>query len=400
MSDGLNHKINVAFMFKDINEWTGGLNYFKNLFSALKINNNFRINPVLVLNKSDDNSKIKKYYSDLAQIIEPEVLFKDKSLLNKLNRKTLKLFKKSFFYDAYFKFHNINVVSHSNFCNSTSDLKKINWIPDFQHIHLPEMFSDSEIQVRGNHYKLLAEHSDIIILSSYDALEDYKRFSPDYAYKGRVLHFVSIPNAKVYEKNNSIKEQIYSKYNLGSKFFYMPNQFWKHKNHKVVFEAVNRLKKLDLNVQVVFTGHLNDYRNNEHITELQDYIKQNKLEDNIKILGLIEYEEVLFLMRNCISLINPSLFEGWNTMVEEAKSIGKNIILSNLNVHREQAPPEGIFFDPKNSEQLAEILKDKWQNSLGGPDYELEVKAKASLNSRIFEFAETYQNYVKEVLAK
>jgi glycosyltransferase involved in cell wall biosynthesis len=262
------------------------------------------------------------------------------------------------------------------------------------------MFSESEIEIRGNHYKLLARHSDIVILSSYDALEDYKNFAPEFAHKGRVLHFVSIPDTRVYEENKNLKEKIYSKYNLNSKFFYMPNQFWKHKNHKVVFEAVNQLKKSNLDIQVVFTGHLNDYRNNDHISELQDCVKQNNLEENIKILGLVEYEEVLFLMRNCISLINPSLFEGWNTMVEEAKSIGKNIILSDLKVHREQNPPEAIYFDPNNSEQLAEILKNKWQNSEGGPDYELEEKAKASLNARIVEFAKTYEGYVMEVLTK
>ncbi len=37
------------------------------------------------------------------------------------------------------------------------------------------------------------------------------------------------------------------------------------------------------------------------------------------------------------ALINPSQFEGWSTTVEEAKSLGVKMLLSDLEVHKEQA---------------------------------------------------------------
>lgn len=46
------------------------------------------------------------------------------------------------------------------------------------------------------------------------------------------------------------------------------------------------------------------------------------------MLGLVPRSDVIALMRYSISLINPSFFEGWSTTVEEAKSMGKQIILS------------------------------------------------------------------------
>lgn len=400
MLNGTNRKINVGFAPVDSGEWTGGLNYFKNLFSAIKINQESLVNPILVLNPFNDNSQIINMYSDFVTIIESKSIFYDKSIINKLNRKTLRMFKKSFFYDLYFRSKGINVISHSEFCDPASDLKKINWIPDFQHVHLPEMFSEEEIALRDNHYKNLALESDIIVFSSNNALNDFKTFAPEYSSKGRLLPFVSVQNPDIYNEKEGMKQNIQKKYGISEKFFYMPNQFWKHKNHKVVFEAVKILKSRGFNIQVVFTGHLNDYRNNDHIQELLDFINQNSLEENIKVLGLIEYEEVPLLIRNCVSLINSSLFEGWNTMVEEAKSIGKNMILSDLAVHREQNPPECVFFDPYNPEELAGILKEKWRNSEGGPDYELEMQAKEVLKSRIIEFAKTYEKYVLELSRK
>ena len=103
-------------------------------------------------------------------------------------------------------------------------------------------------------------------------------------------------------------------------------------------------------------------------------------------------------MRNCISIINPSLFEGWSSTVEEAKSLGKNTILSDLNVHREQNPSGAIYFDPHNPEDLAEILKEKWLNCKSEPDYELEKIAEQKMQERIIQFGEAYQKIALEAL--
>lgn len=397
MSNGIS-KINVGFTnMASRSGWFGGLNYFKNLFAAIKLHKESKINPIIFLNASVDNSKIASIYSDLATLVESKALFKDKSILNKLNRRTLRFAKKSFFHDWYFKQKNIEIISHSDFSDSRSSLKKINWIPDFQHLYMPELFSDEELELRTRYYKLFASNSEKLILSSNSAFNDFKKFNFGYEHKVVVMPFVSIPSSNIYDETNKPKEQIKQKYDIGDKYFYMPNQFWKHKNHIVVFEAVKILKSRGVNIQIVFTGSLNDYRNNDHIQELLTFVKDNSLENNLKILGLIDYNDVQHLTRNCISLINPSLFEGWNTMVEEAKSIGKNIILSDLDVHKEQDPPSAIYFNPYDAEDLAQILKNNWLELSGGPDYKLENTAKANLNERIINFAKQYEKIIMEV---
>lgn len=73
-------------------------------------------------------------------------------------------------------------------------------------------------------------------------------------------------------------------------------------------------------------------------------------------LGLIPYQDVAALMQGAVAMINPSLFEGWSTTVEEAKSLGKRIILSNIPVHMEQNPERGLFFEPHNPEALADAI--------------------------------------------
>ena len=55
-------------------------------------------------------------------------------------------------------------------------------------------------------------------------------------------------------------------------------------------------------------------------------------------------DHVYALMRTSMALINPSRFKGWSTTVEEAKSFGVPLILSDIDVHREQTDGTARYF--------------------------------------------------------
>ncbi len=82
----------------------------------------------------------------------------------------------------------------------------------------------------------------------------------------------------------------------------MPNQFWAHKNHKVVLEAVRNLKQKGTNLVVAFSGKQNDYRNSDYVSSLKSYINQWELTDNIRFLGFLDRKEQLSLMRHSLYL--------------------------------------------------------------------------------------------------
>jgi len=292
--------------------------------------------------------------------------------------------------------NNISVVSHSDITYKIDSTKIVNWIPDFQHVHLPDMFTSQEIKYRNEKNKKIINYCDVLIVSSHDSLKDLHAFHPDAIYKSRVLNFVAQPSQEIFQDKDNCA--LFQKYKIQPKFFFLPNQFWKHKNHMVVFKAINLLKQRNKNVVLICCGLMDDYRNNDHVNTLMSYIKQNNLNENVKCLGLIPYEDLCGLLRNSVAVINPSLFEGWSTTVEECKSVGKSIILSNIGVHREQAPPAGEYFDPHEFEALADILWQKWSQSDGGPELELEQQANYALKQRTLKFAETYQGIVMDAL--
>ncbi|MBY0549960.1 MAG: glycosyltransferase family 4 protein [Candidatus Obscuribacterales bacterium] len=256
----------------------------------------------------------------------------------------------------------------------------ITWIADFQHVHLPDMFTSAELQARDESFQRAARTASCILLSSNSALTDFVAFAPQWQHKAQVMHFSADIPPDVYKRN---PREIALKYKLPERFLYLPNQFWKHKNHLVVVESLRLLKAAGKKVTVVCTGHPSDYRNPEFFSSLLGEISQKGVRESFLLLGLVPRADAYDLMRQSIAIIQPSLFEGWSSTVEEAKSIGKRVALSDIPVHREQDPPASIFFNPSDSEGLAAILDELNESISPGPDLELEEAARAVLPSRI-----------------
>ena len=378
--------IKVGFIGAVSKEWMGGLNYFNNLLFAIDSLNNKELQIFVFVGKKTDED-IKNMFRKYATVIEDSI-FDRKSFKWFLMKLEQKIFKTNFLLENILKKYDIQILSHSSI-TKFKNIKTINWIPDFQHIHLPQMFSKKEIENRDKSFIQIIKESDVVVLSSFDALKDLRKFSSEYQNKARVLQFVSQPNSRYFELNENDKNNVLKKYDIKDEFFYMPNQFWKHKNHMTVFTAINELKKDGIQICVVCTGHLADYRNKTYIDEIKNFIKINNLEKNIKLLGLVEYEDVFALIKFSKAVINPSLFEGWSSTVEECKSVEKNMILSDLDVHKEQYP-NATFFERNSVESLKNILKNYKKENIDSNIESLEIRTK--------KFADTYVSICNEVL--
>lgn len=380
--------IRVGFIGTISKEWMGGFNYFKNLLFAISTLTNKEIEPIVFLGKKTDEDT-KAMFRKHVQVIE-HPMFDSKSIPHIFMRISQKLFKTNYLLDRLLQKHQIDILSHADLIKLTS-CKTINWIPDFQHLHLPQMFSNLELEYRNRHFLNLAKHSDSIILSSLNALKDFNRFAPTYSKKAEVLQFVSQPDPKYFKLTAKNEEDLRRKFDISTPFFYLPNQFWKHKNHLIVFEAVSLLKKKGIYITVICTGHLHDHRHKDYLETLTNYLNMKKINNQIKLLGMVDYEDVFALIKFSEAVINPSLFEGWSSSVEECKSVGKTMILSDLDVHREQYP-NALFFERHNVQSLINVLE-----TYTTLDKLVDISDELQIRTR--QFAETYQNIVKKVLS-
>ncbi len=268
-------------------------------------------------------------------------------------------------------------------------------IPDFQHIHLPDMFSQEERQARDHSYLDTAQRATRIIVWSQSVKRDFEAFAPQFAGKVKVIHPVSVIPDSVYQDD---PRQVSEYYHLPDKFVYLPNQYWKHKNHKVVFRALRLLKEKGINVFLVCSGYPNDTRHPMYFSELLTEITTLGIWDQVVLLGSLSRDHVLRLMRQSICVLTPSLFEGYGMTVEEARSLGKQLLISDIPPHREQNPPATTYFDPNDSHDLAMKLGRIWHAASPGPDVKLETEARASLARRIVEYAESFMSVIWETV--
>jgi glycosyltransferase involved in cell wall biosynthesis len=149
------------------------------------------------------------------------------------------------------------------------------------------------------------------------------------------------------------------KYGIAIPYFFCPNQFWAHKNHISVLKAIQILKwKKEQPVLIVFSGKENDYRNPDYFNQIKRLVVDYRIEDCVRFLGFIERNEQLQLMNNSLAVIQPSLFEGWSTSIEDAKAMNQYVIASDIPVHREQLLKNVSFFKPLEPLSLAEVIEN------------------------------------------
>lgn len=351
----------LALLFNFNPKWTGGIIYLVNISRILKFLEPADRPELLVFYPKHlkkyvdeiDYEHVQKIEWDFPSIYTGFV----KSLLRRENVFISELSRK-YNPDVIFPMHNYPVKSKTY-------PAELCWYADLQHKYYPEFFTKVKRMERDLRIRYILKNAKHIVVSSHDVKNDFYKFYhvPD-TLKFHVYHFVSIieglPDVPIGE--------LLEKYKLPANYFMVSNQFHKHKNHKVVFEALAKLKSKGVNVCVAITGRFPSEPNSPYLKELHDLINNHNLHENIALLGLIPRGEQLLLMKYAQAIIQPSLFEGWSTVIEDARSLQVPVIAADLKVNIEQLEEKGFYFNPKDSDALASLMEH-----MPARDYELEL---------------------------
>lgn len=362
--------------------WIGGIYYSRNI--VFQLMQNKRLSDRLVVFTSFENRHLFDFAKEKICVITCKGRGKRENNLELL-RYLIK-------HKGGYLYPGPRLEKIPNFIKRCFGIKPIMWIPDFQHNYFPEFFSEKQLINRTLEFEYKGNNRAPLILSSNDSMNDFRRFYSQTKRNVYVMPFVSYIEDIIYKIEQN-EYGILEKFNLnGKKYACIMNQFWQHKNHKIVLEALKKYftKNPHSEYIYVFTGRMSDERNQKYIEEIKSLFNDSILSGHICLLGFIAREEQIAIMKNAEYIIQPSLFEGWGTVVEDAKVLDKTIILSDLSVHREQKNEKCILFDPLNSDELEQILEQ--ENEI---DHQCDIRNGLK---KMYNYAERYSKVFERVI--
>ncbi|MEO5669711.1 MAG: glycosyltransferase, partial [Ramlibacter sp.] len=221
--------------------------------------------------------------------------------------------------------------------------------------HLPYLFTASELAERKAWHERCLRSAGVLV-SSESAHRDLLRFYPE-AHKVPV--FVAPFASFLPDKHPSFGD-VRKHYNLPERYFFCANQFWIHKNHVVILAALRELAHEGIRPHVCFSGKEFDSRATGYATYLRELAQEWGVMDQVHFLGFLPRQDQIAIMEHTVSIIQPSRFEGWSTVIEDAKALNQHVIASDLDVHREQMSTNCDFFEPSDHARLAQLVKQYW----------------------------------------
>ncbi|HEY8899998.1 MAG TPA: glycosyltransferase [Chthoniobacterales bacterium] len=257
----------------------------------------------------------------------------------------------------------------------------VGWIPDFQHARLPQYFSESQRSERDHHFRYLVENCDAMLCSSDAVKFDLEQLHPDVE---TITGTVPFPSSFAYDETPPADPSwVGAKYGLPPVYAIVINQFWRHKNHRVVVEAVVQARAMNPYVFVAMAGTMSDSRDpaNAQVSATVQRVFREKLQGHLGLLGEIPGEDLPALLRGASLVIQPSEFEGWNTTVEDALAFGKPVAVSDIPTHREQVPG-AFFFGTEDASALAGYLASCDWSTPGWRGSAIELDALAAERAR------------------
>jgi len=249
------------------------------------------------------------------------------------------------------------------------DVPFIMAIHDLQHRLQPqftEVSANGEWERREFLFRNACHYGTVILADSQIGKEDILRFYGEYTIpidKVRILPYVP---ASYIAKTISTEEiaRVRMLYHLPEQYLFYPAQFWPHKNHLRIIQALALLKTQHGHVYslVLCGSHSNRLRKNT-FDEVMREARRNGVISDILYLGMVPNEHMAALYAGGRGLIFPTFFGPTNIPIIEAWNLGCPVITSDIRGIREQVGDAGILIDPNSVESIAAGIRRLWSDS-------------------------------------
>lgn len=254
--------------------------------------------------------------------------------------------------DGYFESLGVDLVHFPYQLLSFCRLPFIYNPHDLQHLHHPEFFSPEEIAAREATMFPACWAARAVATDAQWVREDVIR-----QYRLPARRVFAIPMGAPTDLYEPVTDQPCAETRrrlaLPEVFAFYPAQTWPHKNHLRLLEALALLRDRDgIRLNLVCSG-----KQNAFFPNLEQRIRELRLETQVRFLGFVEPTTVRALYRLAQFVIHPSLFEGGGLPILEAFREGVPVTGSDRTSLPEYAGDAALYFDPLSVESIADAVK-------------------------------------------
>jgi glycosyltransferase involved in cell wall biosynthesis len=151
------------------------------------------------------------------------------------------------------------------------------------------------------------------------------------------------------------RQRVRMSYRLPDQYLFYPAQFWPHKNHARIVQALALVKQGHrLEAPMVFCGTPAGKIARRAFHEVMGLSHRLGVERQIHHLDYVPNEDMSGLYAGATALIMPTFFGPTNIPVLEAWGFGCPVMTSNIRGIRQQAGDAALLVDPRSVEAIAE----------------------------------------------
>ena len=239
-------------------------------------------------------------------------------------------------------------------------------IHDLQHRlqpEFPEVSMCGEWEEREYLFRNCARDATLILADSEVGKEDVLYFYSPYGVTPDRVKVLPFLHACYLSTDVPTTEQrrVREKYRLPERYLFYPAQFWPHKNHARIIQALEHLQRVHgLEIPAVFCGSYTSEIREQQFRLVMNMAQHGGVANQIHYLGYVPDGDMAALYASATALVMPTFFGPTNIPVLEAWAFGCPVLTSDIRGIREQVGDAAVLADPRSVAAISEGIYRLW----------------------------------------
>jgi glycosyltransferase involved in cell wall biosynthesis len=232
-----------------------------------------------------------------------------------------------------------------------TDIRKIVTIHDLIFLRHPEFYPSIDRMIYKKKVNSACTKADVIIAVSEQTKQDIIEFFGIEPSKIQVVYQGLHP---IYLQDVKSERMVYllRQYQLMQPYFLYVGSIEERKNAERLVRSFKLvLDQVDDDLLLLIVGKSTDYQE-----KVEKTVADLGLEQNVRILNKVPFNDLPFLYKGAIASVYPSLFEGFGIPVLESLMMKTPVVAGTGSSLQEAGGQHALYANPENTEDLAQQM--------------------------------------------